>query len=368
MILHAVGLKQLLSSLFPLPSPSFKTMTTPKPQSTPSTRSSSQHTRLKDFSVESQRRTFIAEQERERAAAENRRSSRRITKQASSATGQNGAIQMSGLISRMDDDDSVGSCSVGSEESFYVGIERADYTSPDNLEMYGQESKEFAMEKEDRLGIGRANPKTWQDAPHAIVHEESSSLYSFMTGVKDGRNAHNHPSKDVLVAMPLVVDGIHYKQKGDSYIEEDHSQVYQQEAAEGKMFINKLVEGKSSNDTSNVAEMVNQTPAAKSRQINTPFTTPGTTTRGHYPVISPMALFSPYIPTTASGYGEDNAQRQLREREIRKDAEYEAKKQYDVKLEQLKKDFRIFLLRSCTAENGFPVSELKKRMDEFMQE
>jgi hypothetical protein len=25
------------------------------------------------------------------------------------------------------------------------------------------------------------------------------------------------------------------------------------------------------------------------------------------------------------------------------------------------------LLRSCTAENGFPVSELKKRMDEFME-
>jgi hypothetical protein len=367
MILHAVGLKQLLSSLFPLPSPSFKTMTTPKPQSTPSTRSSSQHTRLKDFSVESQRRTFIAEQERERAAAENRRSSRRITKQASSATGQNGAILMSGLISRMDDDDSVGSFSVGSEESFYVGIERADYTSPDNLEMYGQESKEFAMEKEDRLGIGRVNVKTWQEAPDAIVHEESSSLYSFMTGVNDNAHKPSSSKKDVLVAMPLVVNGIHYKQKGNSFIEEDHSQVYQQEAAEGKMFINKLVEGGKSNDSS-VAEMVNQTPAAK-RQINTPFTTPGTartSSRGHYPVISPMALFSPYIHTTSSG--EDNAQRQLREREIRKDAEYEAKKQYDAKMENLKKDFRIFLLRSCTAENGFPVSELKKRMDEFMQE
>jgi hypothetical protein len=337
------------------------TTATPKPQATPApSRSSSQHTRLKDFSVESQRRTFIAEQERERAAAETRRSSRRINKQAAN-----------GPINRLDDDDSVGSCSVGSEESFYVGIERADYTSPDNLEMYGHSESREAEQQEDRLGIVRVS-KAWRDGDDAsgvIVHEESSSLYSFMTGSQGANASPSAAKKDVLVARPLVVNGIHYKQKGQAEvcIEEEHSQVYQQEAAEGKMFINKLVQGgNSSDDASTVAEMVHQTPAKK--RLNTPFTTPGTTTTsrggGHYPIISPMALFSPYIPTST---GEDNTQRQLRERQIRKDAESEAKIQYDAKMAQLKNDFRIFLLRSCTAENGFPVSELKRQMDEFMK-
>ena len=268
------------------------------------------------------------------------------------------------MMSRLDDDDSVGSCSVGSEESFYVGIERADYSSPDNFEMYGAESKDF-VEKEDRLGIGRVTVKVWEEKSDVVVHEKSSSLYSFMAGGQKEANA-SVSKKDVMVAMPLVVDAINYKQ-GTSNVQEDHSQVYQQEAAEGKMFINKLVEGKSSAEDESVADMMNQptiTPAK--RNINTPFTTPASvqTKRGHYPVISPTALFSPFVQAPA---GEDNVTRQLREREIRKDAEAEAKKHYDEQLDKLQKDFRIFLLRSCTSENGFPVSELKKQMDAFMK-
>lgn len=329
---------------------------TPKPHTTPSTRSS-QHTRLKDFSVESQRRTFIAEQERERAAAENRRSSRRVTKAASSSNG----VQLSGLISRLDDDDSVGSCSVGSEESFYVGIERADYTSPNNLEMYGEESKDF-VEREDRLGIGRVGVKVWEKND-IMVHEESSDLYSFMTGKKETGASSGATKKDVLVAMPLVVNGINYKQS-NLIGEEDHSQVYQQEAAEGKMFINKLVEGdKSAGDEETVADMVNQpTTTPAKRNVNTPFTTPGTakTARGgHYPVISPMALFSPYVGKVSTG--EDNAMRQLREREIRKDAETEAKRQYDEKL------YKLQNMLGSLSEDGFPVSELKKQMEDMLK-
>lgn len=319
---------------------------------------SSQHTRLKDFSVESQRKAFIAEQESERAAAENRRTSRRITK----ATSRNGVdpIQMSGMMSRLDDDDSIGSCSIGSEESFYLGIERADYTSPDNLEMYG-ESQDFVA-KEDRLGIGRV--KIWEDKSHDVVfHEEGSSLYTYMTGGKDEKYASCTSKKDVLVALPLVVDGINYKRGLNG--EMDHSQVYQQDAAEGKMFINKMLEGSSAAGDDTVADVVNQPASTPARvQSNTPFTTPRTdakTRGGHYPTISPMTLFSPYIGQTSNG--EDNTIRQLREREIRKDATNEAKHQYDEKIDKLQE-----LLLTCTSsENNFSVSELKKQMNDIIK-
>lgn len=318
---------------------------------------SSQHTRLKDFSVESQRRAFIAEQENERAAAESRRTSRRITK----ATSRNGVdpIQMSGMMSRLDDDDSVGSCSIGSEESFYVGIERADYTSPDNLEMYG-ESQDYVA-KEDRLGIGRV--KIWEDKSHDVIfHEEGSSLYTFMTGGKDEKHASSTSKKDVLVAMPLVVDGINYRQGLNG--EMDHSQVYQQNAAEGKMFINKMLEGSSAAGDDTVAEVVNQPTTTPARgQSKAPFTTPrtGAKTRGHYPTISPMTLFSPYIGETSAG--EDNTIRQLREREIRKDATNEAMQQYALKIDKLQE----LLNTTCTSENTFSVSELKKQMDDIIK-
>eukprot|EP00804_Cyclotella_cryptica_P025243 CCRYP_010353-RA/>CCRYP_010353-RA protein AED:0.00 eAED:-0.00 QI:0/-1/0/1/-1/1/1/0/344 len=340
---------------------SFQTPST-NPRATPS--ASSQHTRLKDFSVESQRRTFIAEQERERQAAELRRSSRKIVR--ASAT-NNGAIKMSGMMRRLDDDDdSVGSCSVGSEESFYVGIERADYTSPDNLEMYGEEEKGDMYEKEDRLGIGRIKlnrlvcSDNWEEDV-VPVHEKSSSLYQFMTGaVNDGLSA-NAPKKDVLVAMPLVVDEIYYKQ-GTATKDEDHSQVYQQEAAEGKMFINKFVGGTSSaaEDVSTVADMVNQptaTPAGK-RHTSTPFTTPGTqrtARQGHYPTISPMALFSPYLGEVS---GEDNAMRQLREREIRKNASEDAKKKFEERVKNLQS-----LVERLSEDGKLDVAELTKQMD-----
>lgn len=265
-----------------------------------------------------------------------------------------------------EDDDSVGSCSVGSEESFYVGIERADYTSPDNLEMYGEEEKGDLYEKEDRLGIGRVKLNSlvrsddWEEDV-VPVHDKSSSLYQFMTGdVNNGLSA-NTPKKDLLVAMPLVVDGIYYK-RGNFIKDEDHSQVYQQEAAEGKMFINKFVGGTSSaaENASTVADMVNKpiaTPAGK-RHTNTPFATPGTqrTSRGgHFPTISPMALFSPYLGQVS---GEDNATRQLREREIRKDASEEAKKEFEERVKNLQR-----MVESLSDDGKLDVAELMKQMD-----
>jgi hypothetical protein len=314
---------------------------------------SSQHARLKDFSVESQRRTFIAEQERERAALENRRSSRRLTKAASS----NNTIAISGITSHLDDDDSVGSCSVGSEESFYVGIERADYTSPNNLEMYG-EAEDF-VEKEDRLGIGRVN--VVEICENIVpVHEESSTLHQFMTGRKKSDS-----QKDVLVAMPLVVNGLQYK--SDLIIEEDHTQVYQQQAAEGKMFINKLVGNKSSDEenASTVADVVNQpTEATPAKRLKNPIATSGAQRtmkgRGHYPVITPTALLSPYMGQVSNC--EDNTMRQLREREIRKDASDEAKRQYDVKLNKLQE------ILGSLSEDGFSASEMKKQMEDILKD
>jgi hypothetical protein len=72
-----------------------------------------------------------------------------------------------------------------------------------------------------------------------------------------------------------------------------------------------------------------------------------------------MALFSPYVGQVSTG--EDNALRQLREREIRKDASEEAKRQYDEKLMKLQK-----MLESLT-EDGCPVSELKKQMEDVLK-
>ena len=131
------------------------------------------------------------------------------------------------------------------------------------------------------------------------------------------------------------------------------------------MFINKMLEGSSAAGDDAVAEVVNQPTTTPARgQSNAPFTTPRTgakTRGGHYPTISPMTLFSPYIGETSAG--EDNTIRQLREREIRKDATNEAMQQYALKIDKLQE----LLNTTCTSENTFSVSELKKQMDDIIK-
>ena len=411
---------------FQTPSSTLKTATnTDAPPSASAAQpppSASSYNQLKDFSVESQRRMFIQEQERERQAAEFRRSSRRIRKASNSEAVVSGGLMSAleeegkemqssgGRMARVgdDDDDSIADdWSLDSEESFYVGIERADYAQPNNLEMYGEEEKDASLElKEDRLGISRVSVKiihrerdggtvdNW-DEDISPIHEQSTSLHQFMTGgggdLRRGGSGVGQSKKDVMVAMPFVAKGIQYK-GNRGYGEDDDTssaQVYQQEAAEGKMFINKLVEGSSSNkhtngnasdDTSTVADMVNQhsatTPARhhnqQQRKVDTPFTTPGAHTiktvtineASNYPILSPMALFSPFVGGNKTGMGEDNLTRQLRERMIRKDAEAEANAVLVEKIKSLQK----LMISGGGDEGKVDASLLKEQLDKILLE
>lgn len=303
---------------------------------------------LKDFSVDAQRRMFIEQQERERQVAENKKASRKIKQATAGATG----VALSGMMANMenggaakrvvvgdDDDDSIADdWSLDSEESFYVGIERADYAQPDNLEMYGESKEDDYELKEDRLGISRVSvaiinrEKTsgktaaldW-DANIPINDEgKSSSLYEFMNGASGGGMKASKSKKDIVVAQPLVGSSLDWKEEGK--LGEDDAaidQVYQHKAAEGKMFIDKLVGAPSSttpgkgNDASTVGSMVTpgmdmMTPGGKS------------VGGGNYPVLSPMALFSPGITTPGVVEGEDNGVRQMRERQLKKEANVES--------------------------------------------
>ncbi|KAL7529085.1 hypothetical protein ACHAXR_002787 [Thalassiosira sp. AJA248-18] len=343
---------------------------------------------LKDFSVDAQRRMFVQAQERERQAAENKKASRKIKQTTAGATN---AVAISGLMSNLetggaglntptkskmqlvgeDDDDSIADdWSLDSEESFYVGIERADYAQPNNLEMYGEEKEEDYEVKEDRLGISRVSVaivnregvnggKLDWDADIPIHDEKSSSLHEFMNGINVGGGSKaSRAKRDVTVAMPLVGTSLDWKE--ESKLGEDDAaidQVYQHKAAEGKMFIDKLV-GESSNaspgkdDTSTVAAMA----------------TPGTAVKsvgggGTYPALSPMALFSPGITTPGADKivdGEDNGVRQMREREIRKDASADANN----KMLSLKK------LIATTKDGSGKVDAfvLMKQLEKMMQE
>jgi len=287
-------------------------------------------TGMKDFSVEAQRRMFMEQQEKERAVAEAKKQSRKI--KAATAAGGSSGIMLSGVMSNLentkstrvigdDDDDSIGEdYSVGSEESFYVGIERADYAQPDNFEIYGEE-KEDLEEKEDRLGISRVSVKVidrgggdgeesgvinW-DSEIPVHSEKSSSLYEFMIG----SSASGGPKKEVVVAKPLIGSSLDWKEENKLEANDDGvEQVYEQEAAEGKFFINKLVEGANE-------------PRGKGLTVNVSSPrSPGEATAaapGNAPILSPMSLFSP-IATGAVSNQEDNAVRQMREREMKKDA------------------------------------------------
>lgn len=363
---------------------------------TPATAAS--YNKLKDFSVESQRRMFIQEQERERQAAEFRRSSRKITRASLSGSNSgepSSSVMMSGLMYNLesgngafqpktqvgdDDDDSIADdLSLDSEESFYVGIERADYTQPNNLEMYGHE-KEATEFKEDRLGISRVSaaivncekgsgPYGNEDesSPLFIHDEKSSSLHGFMTG-----NPSIHSKRDIVVAMPMEVVGIDYR---GFKVEDDmsHAQVYQQEAAEGKMFINKIVEASAPNADTSVVNNSTTTPT-RQQMKNTPFTTPGaqsigtnvSVTTGNYPVLSPMALFSPLATGGAAVKGEDNALRQLREREIRKDASVEANAALIEKVKELQKYLANAVGEQNDGDGTVDAAKLTMKLEQIM--
>jgi len=311
---------------------------------------SSGMTGLKDFSVVAQRRMFMEQQEKERAAAEAKKQSRKM-KAATAAAGASG-IMMSGMMNNLentkstrvvgdDDDDSIGDdYSVGSEESFYVGIERADYAQPDNFEIYGEE-KEDLEEKEDRLGISRVSVKVinreggdnnesiinW-DTDIPIHSEMSSSLYEFMNGSTSTKAASGIAKKDVVVAKPLIGSRLDWKEQNKLDANDDGvEQVYEQEAAEGKFFINKFVETAQESRGQGLTVDVSHP------------TSPGEATTasgvpGNFPILSPMSLFSP-IATGAVTNQEDNAVRQMREREIKKDALADANREVLAKVKEL---------------------------------
>lgn len=356
----------------------------------------------KDFSVDAQRRMFIEQQERERQASENKKASRKY-KQAAAASG--GAtptgVELSGLMSDLeksggaaragvsrnrmhvgdDDDDSIADdWSLDSEESFYVGIERADYAQPDNLEMYGESKDEDYEIKEDRLGISRVSVAIvnrenksvkraaldW-DADIPINAEKGSSLHEFMNGTSAGGGTRTARSKnDTFVAMPLVGTSLAWKEDGKLGENDDAAvdQVYQHKAAEGKMFIDKLVSAPSSTtpgkggDTSSAEGMV---PPGMTPEMT--LGVAGAGSRGSYPVLSPMALFSPGI-TIAGGAkvveGEDNCVRQMRERELRKEAD-------DERLQKMK-ELKMMIAMTKDSNGQVDASTLIEKLEKMMEE
>jgi len=405
---------------------------------------------LQDFSVEAQRRMFIEQQERERQAAETKKASRKAKQVSDRADNKNAAVSgvaLSGLMSNLennngvgttnnntnnnnttkkvnvgeDDDDSIGDddCwSLDSEESFYVGIERADYAQPNNLEMYGEEKKEDEKNyelKEDRFGISRvsmaiinregnvsedgnkgegkvlAMMDDW-DVDIPIHDEKSSSLYEFMNGMKGNNlnNAKASSKKDNFVAMPIVGSSLDWKEES-KLTEDDNAaidQVYEHKAAEGKAFIDKIVNapsesttpgkdggndygGGGSEDGSTVASMACPPTTPGTTMLMTPgMKTPRGGSRvvggGNYPVISPMALFSPGLTTTGGGggtkvvEGEDNGLRQMRERELRKEASSDATKKM--------RDFKEMIATKKDGNGKVDAHEMMKMLEKLMDE
>mmetsp|Transcript_24920 Transcript_24920/g.56859 ORF Transcript_24920/g.56859 Transcript_24920/m.56859 type:complete len:334 (+) Transcript_24920:154-1155(+) len=319
---------------------------------------------MKDFSVETQRKMFMEAQEKARQAAENKRNTRKIRSATAGASG----IALSGMMANMenprpggrtvvgdDDDDSLGGddYSVDSEESFYVGIERADYAQPDSLEMYGTGSDGDLEIREDLLGISRASVaiinRTGGDGKvtdwdgELVIHDEkTSSLYDFMHGTtsRDGKR------QSAVVGRPIVGSGLDWTEEsklGDGDADAG-DQVYEHGAAEGKAFIDKLVGDSSSSAAVGGPATPGKSEADAGRE-------------GSLPVLSPMALFSPGItgPVKSGGDGESNAVRQMREREIRKDAAAE-------KMAEIKK-----LVMSKKDNSGMVDAEaLMKQMEALM--
>ena len=134
--------------------------------------------------------------------------------------------------------------------------------------------------------------------------------------------------KDNLVAMPIVGSSLNWKEES-KLTQDDNAatidQVYGHKAAKGKAFINKIVNAPSKSKTPG-KDGGNDYGGGGSKDGSTmaymacPPTTPGTTMHmtpgmktpggesrvvggGNYPVISPMALFSPGLTTTGVGGG-----------------------------------------------------------------
>jgi len=284
---------------------------------------------MKDFSVDAQRKMFMEAQEKARQAAENKRSTRKIKSATAGASG----IALSGMMANLenprpggrpttvgdDDDDSLGGddYSIDSEESFYVGIERADYAQPDNLEMYGAGADGDLEIREDLLGISRVSVavinRTGGDGKvtdwdgELVIHDEkTSSLYDFMHGTTS-QSSRDGKRQSAVVDRPIVGAGLDWTEEsklrdGDA---DAGDQVYEHGAAEGKRFIDQFVGASSTSAAVGVPTTPGKSEAGPRRE-------------GSVPVLSPMALFSPGI--TGPGSGESNAVRQMREREIRKDA------------------------------------------------
>jgi len=319
---------------------------------------------------------FIQEQERERQAAEFRKSSRKILKASlsGSGSGASSSIMISGLMSQLetgksgfepktrvgdDDDDSIADdWSQDSEESFYVGIERADYTQPNNLEMYGREDDEAEV-KEDCLGISRLSAAAVDSEKGVDRSKICFHDHSFITG---------NAMKDVLVTKPIGVMGLDYRGNVLFDDSDSNAQVYQQEAAEGKMFINKLIADSKPGGIEHVMNVPATTPA-KSQNVNVaPFATPGARIAGpdaslpktgQFPLLSPLTLFSPLATRGKVIEGEDNAMRQMRERQIRRESADEA----NAALAEKWREVEVLIASLGDGESGkIDASELAKKL------
>ena len=310
---------------------------------------------LKDFSVDAQRRMFVEQQDRERRIAEDRKSSRRAgrARAAGGAAAKTAAVDDDDDYS-VDDENDDGDRSLDSEESFYVGIERADYAQPDSAEIYGGEDGNDdgggggrGPRGEDRLGIARVGGvgvvvgSDW-DADVIPIHDEGSgsSLHEFMSGVvaSGGRRRHSARWRNPVVAVPHVDPDVGWTERGTGgprMVADDDAdaggvdQVYQHGAAEGKAFIETIVAGGASPKGGGAA----------------------------VPVLSPVAIYSPGIVFGVGG-AEDNGARQMRERELRREANADVVR-------------RMVGLRDAiatTAATGtVDAKELMKKLDEMMK-
>ena len=253
------------------------------------------------------------------------------------------------------------------------------FAQPDSLHMYGEEKEEErdAAQTEDRLGIARASVAMTrrEDAAAAAndwdadipIYDAStgSSLYAFMNGAS-GNSAgarRARAANDRLVALPVVGAGLAWKE-GSPLGEEGEGaaaveQVYEHAAAEGKAFIDKIVHA-----PADALERADPPAPAAARGLATPGTAPGGGGRGagHFPALSPLALFSPGLAPGPAGVveGEDNCLRQMREREIRKEATADAVKKMDY--------FRTVVLATKDTTGKVDASEMMMMLEKLMKE
>ena len=309
---------------------------------------------LKDFSVDAQRRMFVEQQERERRIAEDRKASRR----AGRARSAGGAAAKTAVVVddddySVDDENDDGDRSINSEESFYVGIERADYAQPDSAEIYGGEEEDDGggggrgPRGEDRLGIARVGGvgvvvgSDW-DADVIPIHNEGcgSFLHDFMNGVVASGGGGRQSARGInpVVAVPHVDQDVGWTERsgrgpGTTGADDDDDaggvdQVYNHGAAEGKAFIETIVAGGASPPGGEAA----------------------------VPVLSPVAMYSPSIVFGVGG-AEDNGARQMRERELRREASADAVR-------------RMAGLRdaiaAAAATGTVDANELMKKLDKMM--